>query len=105
MNLEMKIQSATRQEVNMTSFHGQTIRFTYNDLVSVFGEPDSGDGYKTNCNWSLKINNVPFTIYDWKEPFNPQDFPDAYLEWHISSREPLSLENLIAIRRYIDSKI
>lgn len=97
------IQQATWQEVNMTSFHRQTIHFTYNDLKRAFGEPNSS-GDKTYCEWILKINDVPFTIYDWKEPLNPEEFPDHYFEWHIGSHEPLSLENLIEIRKFIESK-
>ncbi len=99
----MIIQQADWQEVNMTSFHDQTIRCTYNDLVRAFGE-STGSGDKTNCEWILKINGVPFTIYDWKEPFNPEDFPNNYFKWHIGSHEPLSLENLIGIRKFIESK-
>ena len=100
----MIIQQADWQEVNMTSFHDQTLRFTYNDLVNAFGEP-TASGDKSCCIWELRINNVPFTIYDWKEPLNPEDFPDHYFAWHIGSHEPLSLDNLVQIRTFVESKI
>lgn len=100
----MTIQPATWQEVNMTSFHDQTLRFTYNDLKRAFGEDQGGDGYKVNCEWNLKINDIPFTIYDWKEAKNPIEFPDDYFEWHIGSHYPLDLNLLIEIRKFVESK-
>lgn len=100
----MTIQNATWQETNGTSFHSQTLRFTYNDLKSAFGFSDGGDGEKVNCEWNLKIGDIPFTIYDWKEQCNPEYYPDHYFEWHIGSHSPLDLNLLVEIRKFIEFK-
>lgn len=91
--------------VKGTNFFDQTIRFTCNDLVSAFGEPDIKDGKAVHCSWNLQTNNgLIFTIYDWYESMNPYQFPDNYFEWHIGSFRKLDLEELIEIRTFIESK-
>jgi hypothetical protein len=36
-------------------------------LVSVFGKPDEGDGYKTQVEWTIATGSGIATIYDWKQ--------------------------------------
>ena len=116
------------EQTNGTSFHGQTLRFTYRDLVSAFGEPEYvtysdlvfafGEGeydelitkaVNSVC-WSLFLEqdagmDVIFTLYDFYEPCKPQAFPDSYIEWHVGSFEELSLEIMVKIREFVENKI
>lgn len=59
---------------------------TYNQLVGLLGEPNnkpSGDG-KASVEWSFTYkDNIPGTIYDWKESESPRKNPDEKYEWHI----------------------
>lgn len=99
--------------VNGTSFHGQTLYFTYADLVKTLGEPEYmefGFEEKNTVRWCLFLEqedgmDVIFTLYDWYEPCKPQVFPDTYSEWHIGSFEPLPLDVVVKIRQFIESKI
>ena len=55
-----------------TSYHDDVIRLSYNELVKQIGEPTHSYGYehfdKSQQEWKLMTDeNVPFTIYDWKE--------------------------------------
>jgi hypothetical protein len=68
-----------------TSFHGHTIKATYNELVKTIGFPtDRGDGgYKSHFGWTLEdsTGNV-FTVYDWKTDLQG---PDTAINWHIGA--------------------
>ena len=79
-------------EINLwtgTSFHNDVINLSYDELVERIGEPTygepSGDG-KVQKEWTLTTDeNVPFTIYDWKE--YERDVTDGdEVEWHIAHR-------------------
>ena len=53
----------------------------YDTLVAAFGEPNggpSGDG-KTKAEWIVETPAGVATIYDYKNPIDPQDNK----EWHI----------------------
>ena len=95
-------------DVNGTSFHEQTIRFTFNELKIALGEPDYTDfsGDKVSAEWSLTINGIPISIYDWKE-YNrtPVNFQDTYFDWHIGSHSELPIECLVELREFIEDKI
>ncbi len=70
-----------------TSYHDDVINLPYNELVKRLGEPTHSCGYedadKVQQEWLLTTDeNVPFTIYDWKE--YDQDVTDGeIIEWHI----------------------
>ena len=75
----------TNQEVNGTSFHGDTVYTTVNELIKVCGEPvcDNNDGQdKVNFEWHMETSKGDvFTIYDWKE-YRSLDL-DEPIEFHI----------------------
>jgi hypothetical protein len=72
-----------------TSFHGDTIYATVNDIIKVCGEPDYRNSdleEKSQCEWMLQsYEGFPFTIYDWKEYRHFHD--DEMIEWHIGAHE------------------
>lgn len=43
------------------------INCTYWQLLAAFGEPDEGDGYKTQAEWTVLTPAGVATIYDWKQ--------------------------------------
>jgi hypothetical protein len=51
-----------------TSLKTKLIGITYDDLVSIFGDPVHQDGDKTNFEWVVDFEGDTFTIYDWKYP-------------------------------------
>lgn len=70
-----------------TSYHDDVINLSYDELVKRIGEPTHSYGYedadKVQQEWKFTTDeNVPFTIYDWKE--YEQDVTDGeIIEWHI----------------------
>ncbi len=40
---------------------------SYSDLVRLFGEPDTSDGYKVSTEWQVTNGTQSFSIYDYKE--------------------------------------
>ena len=91
----------SNKSANGTSFHGQEITATPNQLIEVLGEPQFGcnDGQdKTNFDWvcETKDGNV-FTVYDWKE-YKPLNM-DSYYSFHIGAHAgSVSLKALAEIR-------
>lgn len=77
----------TNQSPNGTSFHGDTVRATVNQIIAVCGEPEYR-GYSTSdksqYDWVMETEfGQVFTIYDWKEYRNFGK--DEVLEWHIGA--------------------
>lgn len=73
---------------NGTSFHGDTVRATVNQLTAVCGEilckGDSSD--KSQYDWLMETEDGQvFTVYDWKEYRNFGE--DDVLEWHIGAHD------------------
>ena len=69
---------------NGTSFHGDKVKATANELEAIIGEPSAeqnGYGEKTNIEWWFSIGDDVFTIYDWKE-YRTIGM-DEVIEWHI----------------------
>ena len=52
-----------------TSWHGQTVSATVEELINAFGKSDRGNASdKVQFEWDLELSDgTPFTIYDWKE--------------------------------------
>ncbi|PIY82367.1 MAG: hypothetical protein COX96_00695 [Candidatus Omnitrophica bacterium CG_4_10_14_0_2_um_filter_44_9] len=56
----------------------------YEEIVRVFGQPQFGkslDG-KTKVEWVGRINDLVFTVYDYKSRLEPQQNTD----WHIGGK-------------------
>jgi hypothetical protein len=69
-----------------TSFHGQTVYATVNQLIKILGEPDfTGDtSDKSQYDWIMQTNDgTVFTVYDWKE--YRKYSKDKEIEWHIGA--------------------
>ena len=79
----------TNKSASGTSFHGDVINATYNQLVACFGEPTYINGIqdKSQYDWVLGYKNgFVFTVYDWKEYKHIR--PDDMISWHIGATEP-----------------
>ena len=75
--------------VNGTSFHGDTVTATVDQLVKICGKPYYGhSGDKVQHEWTMQTEDgTPFTIYDWKEY---REYPnDELIEWHIGGNRGL----------------
>lgn len=82
-----------------TSFHNDVINLSYDELVERIGEPThgepSGDG-KVQKEWQIMTDdNVPFTIYDWKE-YNRDVTDGDEVEWHVGHHNNKGdIENIV----------
>jgi hypothetical protein len=61
--------------------------FDYSTIVNTFGYPDEGDGYKTDAEWSIELDNGDVvTIYNYKDGKNYNDHDGLEVEeitnWH-----------------------
>lgn len=64
---------------HMTGLQGY-VHATYDELVSVFGEPDLRDGDKVTAEWCLEFEDGTIaTIYDWKMGETPR----GLYRWHV----------------------
>lgn len=73
----------------------------YDDIVSVFGEPTAGDGYKTEAEWRILMpGDQALCIYNYKSSkcWSPQ-YPDVkeVTYWHIGGRSRDLVDKLIAM--------
>ena len=84
---------------NGTSLQG-FIEADYATLVQLFGDPDPGDGYKTQVDWAFELydenfGNVIVTIYDWKQgegyvgPGGKR--PEEITVWNVGGRDKAAL--------------
>ena len=77
-----------------TSFHGQVIEATVQELRDILGEPsaEQNDGSdKVNFEWMLETNDGDvFTVYDWKEgrPLSESEM----IKWHIGGYNKTATE-------------
>ncbi len=69
-----------------TSYKG-TIEISYPDLVETWGEPQKGDGYKTEAEWTIRLpKNKVITIYNYKSSRSYSDSNPVITElreWHV----------------------
>jgi hypothetical protein len=63
------------------------IKVTYQDLVALWGQPQKGDGYKTEAEWLIVLpGDKVATIYNYKTSRSWNDkYPEAtdVTVWHI----------------------
>jgi len=94
----MKILPISKPDrVNCTSFHGDTILASVNDIrtkldvdVACYG------GDKTNFEFELELEDgTPFTIYDWKEGDWVDE--DTTLYYHIGAHKPEDSHKVLAV--------
>jgi len=77
---------STNKSASGTSFHGDTILTTYDDLVLCFGKPTYINGIddKSQYDWVLEHETgFVFTIYDWKEYTHIRGYD--MISWHIGA--------------------
>jgi hypothetical protein len=75
------------KEFSGTSFHGEVVSVSVQDLIQAFGSPNyshnTGED-KVNFEWCMETEDGElFTIYDWKEG-RPLGLEET-VEWHIGS--------------------
>lgn len=67
---------------------------TYYDLVNAFGEPQKGDGYKVDAEWSMLFSGRVATIYNYKTGKNYCGSEGRHVidmagdDWHIGGHGP-----------------
>ncbi len=59
-------------DINISGSHLQGhITCPFSLLVTLFGEPEDGDGYKVDAHWSIEFDDgVIATLYNWKNGIN-----------------------------------
>ena len=97
-----KIKVVMKESYVGTSLQGY-VDVSYGDLVKVFGEPNSqGDDYKVDAEWNGTINDLAFTIYNYKDGKNYVGAKGKKVEdirdWHIGGK---SLEVVQLVNDYI----
>jgi hypothetical protein len=81
-----------------------TFDLDYEDIVEVFGEPDTGDGYKVDAEWYILFENgAVATIYNYKDGPNYlgedagkwedswADIKDKNRDWHVGGLDGRAL--------------
>ena len=77
--MTIQFKNAPTDSINGTCLQGY-IETTYDELVSVFGEPTTFQGDKITAEWIIKFSDgTVASIYDWKQIETPMD----YYPWHI----------------------
>jgi len=67
--MDTKIKNDSNLNLDGTGLIGY-LEITYQNLVSLFGEPTKGGGYKTDAEWHLKTPNGVISIYNYKDGRN-----------------------------------
>lgn len=93
------------QAINGTSFHGDIVTATVNELTLLFGEPsyECNDGEdKCNFEWDMEDEEGrPFTIYDWKQyrPIGRNELVDWHIGGHSVSVTSAAAEIIANLRK------
>jgi hypothetical protein len=92
--------------VNGTCLQGY-INARYDDLVTLFGKPMEGDGYKTDAEWALRFaDGTVATIYNWK---NGRAYNGEYstvtqdiTEWNVGGFPNDSQRSVVHVNRILE---
>lgn len=81
-----------------TSYHNATVRASMAELEKKFGVKNIGESWdgKTSMELNLEVDDIAFTIYDWKEN-NPTEFD--VLDFHIGTKTAEESKMVVAILR------
>jgi hypothetical protein len=85
--------------VSGSCFQGQ-ITCPFSLLVTLFGEPDTGDPSKVDAFWSVLFDDgVTATIYNWKNGRNYCGGPEVehITKWNIGGYEKAAVDNIKGI--------
>lgn len=90
--------------VSGTSLQGNVLA-GYGELFDAFGSPDywsdvcyEDGGDKVNCEWCLRVDGVPVTIYAWKEDKKYTKVTDWHVGGHTKEAHDRVKEALKAYR-------
>lgn len=75
----------TTNSVADISYYDVYVTATKSEMFETFGEPhmeDPHDRY-SKYTWELILDDIPFTIYDWKERYIGDNTP---INWRIGSK-------------------
>lgn len=90
--------NTTEIDINGTCLQGE-ITAGYHELVSLFGEPHEGDGYKVDAEWDVQFEDgTVATIYNWKDGNNYNEGSgtptDKINNWHIGGMHKRSADKV-----------
>ena len=79
-----------------------TIEASYRDLVDLWGQPEKGDGYKTEAEWIIRLPNsgMTITIYNYKNSRSwGGEYPDVteVREWHVGGHSVDVVDRLLGM--------
>ena len=75
----------TTNSVSDISYYDVDVTATKSEMFETFGEPhieDPHDWY-SKYTWEFVVDEIPFTIYDWKEKYIDDNTP---INWRIASK-------------------
>jgi len=79
-----------------SSYRG-ALNISYSQLVDVFGEPENGNGDKTQKEWTIEFEDGKIaTIYDWKWCYDGVDYTEVPT-WHIGGHDDVVVERITTI--------
>jgi hypothetical protein len=76
------------------------VNTTYTELVSAFGKPTEGDGYKVDCEWIIEFDDgEQATIYNYKDGLNycgADGKPtEEITDWHVGGEKREALKRVL----------
>lgn len=84
------------------------VDISYEKLVNAFGEPEEGDGYKTDAEWVLRFeDSTVATIYNYKDGVNyngPEEgIPTELIEdWHIGGVSKIAVQRVLGVLQALE---
>ncbi len=97
----IKVEIGNHIDANMTHLQGY-ITSSYENLVKAFGEPGTGDEYKTDVEWTIRFENeedgeiTVATLYHWKNGKNycgAEGLPiEEITTWNVGGHKGRALE-------------